>query len=132
VITARYTGRDVSTLGTSISIGYVGDSYIDFGLYGAIGIPLILGLMYGWMTRQLLILNRTADVAMYLAVVTILFLPLQQFEISSIKLFPGILLQLIVCGAWLRLAWPIARPYFANRRVSNTGRASVSSFMTRD
>jgi len=48
--TNAYSGMQVATAeeGTSISIGYVGESYIDFGRWGMFVPIFLLGLLVGW------------------------------------------------------------------------------------
>lgn len=56
--TIRYTGLYLATAkeGTSISIGYMGESYIDFGTVGMMvpifGFGLLLGSLYRWLLRM--------------------------------------------------------------------------------
>ncbi len=51
--TNLYTGLGVAGTdkGTSISIGYAGESYIDFGEYGMMAPLFALGALYGWFYR---------------------------------------------------------------------------------
>jgi hypothetical protein len=51
-VTAHYTGLPLQMReGTSISIGYLGELYIDFGKVGAVIACLVLGLAFGWAYR---------------------------------------------------------------------------------
>ena len=53
-VTAHYTGLPMQVReGTSISIGYVGELYIDFGAVGAVIACLLLGLAFGTAYRYL-------------------------------------------------------------------------------
>jgi hypothetical protein len=114
----RYTGRLLASgdQGTSISIGYVGDSYIDFGFFGALAIPFMLGLLYASMARHILAANRGADVTVGIAVLVVALFPVQQFEISSIKLFPGVLWAWIVGVVAVWILWPRVRRFFSATR----------------
>jgi hypothetical protein len=77
-------------------MGYLADSYIDFGIPGALVIPLLLGTLYGLIARHILALGGRYDLTFCIAVLMVLFLPVQLFETSSIKLFPGMLWNWIV------------------------------------
>jgi hypothetical protein len=48
--TNAYTGQRVADneQGTSISIGYIGESYIDFGLWGMFPVIFLWGWLVGW------------------------------------------------------------------------------------
>ncbi len=56
-LTRRFTGRQIAGAaeGTQISIGYIGESYIDFGRLGMMGIMfavgIVIGLTYRWLTH---------------------------------------------------------------------------------
>lgn len=112
--TMRYTGRLLATgaEGTSISIGYVGDSYVDFGIPGALAIPFALGLLYALIARHILAVSYEGDVTVGIAVLVVVLSPVQEFEISSIKLFPGILWAWIVASFAMWIVWPRVRPFF--------------------
>lgn len=52
VVTAKYTGMQFNNVAnTSISIGWLGDLYIDFGVYGAIFGAIALGVLIGLIQR---------------------------------------------------------------------------------
>lgn len=53
--TNHYTGLGVygADQGTSISIGYIGESYIDFGKTGMMFVILAFGILMGWIYRRL-------------------------------------------------------------------------------
>lgn len=69
-ITAEYTGKAVSGVeqATSINIGYPGEIYADFGAFGTLGLSLILGMIYQWMTGWLARHAPSAIIGMALAV----------------------------------------------------------------
>jgi len=112
--TMRYTGEDLASggEGTSISIGYVGDSYIDFGIAGALAIPFMLGVLYALIARHILAASHEGDIAVGIAVLAVVLSPVQQFEIGSIKLFPGVLWAWIVGSFTVWIVWPRVRPFF--------------------
>jgi hypothetical protein len=110
--TMRYTGRFLASdsSGASISIGYVGESYIDFGIAGALAIAFALGMTYGLIAKHIFVLARRRDLALCASVFIVLFLPVQQFEISNIKLFPSVVTSWVVFGLFVCVAWPMIRP----------------------
>lgn len=79
----KYIGEYVADYSTtSMSIGYVGDLYLDFGWYAPIAV-FLLGLLLGAQYRFLYRLGGSPGWAMFLVMPTFFFLYL--FEISLIK-----------------------------------------------
>jgi hypothetical protein len=126
VLTSRYTGIRYDTLRSSVSMGYLIESYIDFGILGALIIPFALGMFYALIARHILALGGRYDYGFCIAVLIVLFLPVQLFEISNIKLFPGILWNWIVCGIVVRVFWPRVRPWFASGLRNNKVSADLA------
>lgn len=102
--TREFTGLHVAGVdeGTSISIGYAAESYIDFGRVGMFAPILLLGYFWGWAYRWLA--TRTRHSLLGLAVSTNLILGgAIYFESSNIKLFGGAVSSLLVL--WVLLAY---------------------------
>lgn len=102
-VTTRYTGQRLASdaEGTSISLGYMGESYVDFGRIGMFGVVLALGLLWGWMFRYFV---RSARVPLLgLAVALAVLQSAYQFEMASIKLLGGVLMSFLVLALALRL-----------------------------
>jgi len=103
--TREFTGRWVAGAddGTSISIGYVGESYIDFGPL-VMFIPIaLLGFFWGWAYRTLA--TRTRHKLLGIAISTNLILGgAIYFEWSNIKLLGGAMSSLLVLWCLL-LFW---------------------------
>jgi hypothetical protein len=116
--TMRYTGRRLASdvEGTSISIGYVGESYIDFGLMGALGIPFLLAIFYGAVARHITFLSRRRDLVVCSAVLIVLVLPVQQIEISNIKLLPGMVWRWAVFALFIWAWEPLIRTLVTGQR----------------
>ncbi|HUJ12918.1 MAG TPA: hypothetical protein VL284_03925 [Thermoanaerobaculia bacterium] len=113
--------------GTSISIGYAGESYIDFGPIGMFVPIVLLGVFWGWSYRWLA--TRTKARLFGLAVATNLLLGTAiYFEYSNIKLFGGALSSLIVLTVVLRYAsdrmWRFVAPSSSPRPVVTTTHAA--------
>ncbi len=65
--TNKYTGLGVSgsDVGTSISIGYFSEAYIDFGEFGMMAPIFLLGVFYGRLYRWLITMSHTRGVIGY-------------------------------------------------------------------
>lgn len=102
-VTMRYTGRFLASddQGTSISIGYMGEAYVDFGPVGMFAIVLGLGMAWG---RMFTFFVRRAQVPLLgLAFALTVLLNAYQFEIASIKLLGGVLMTFLVMALLFRL-----------------------------
>lgn len=103
-VTRAYTGLGLLSArnDTSISIGYVGDAYIDFGEPAMYAVLFSLGIVFGLLYRALLVLKNGLVVIRYGLLVAI-FLVLASFEITAVKLLGGLLMPWIVGCAGSRL-----------------------------
>jgi hypothetical protein len=95
--TTYYTGEWVGGggTGTSVSLGYFTESYIDFGPYFMF-LPLFLwGLFVGFVYRVLI---RTSRVSLfgYACATVPIYLNASQVEISNAKMLAGLLLGVLV------------------------------------
>ena len=87
--------------GTSISIGYVGESYIDFGVPFMFAPIFALGCFWGWLYR--FITNVGSIPLLGLAgATTILLNSAVFFESSNVKIFPSGVILLLVYSMVLR------------------------------
>ncbi len=102
----KYTGMVVAdaSMGTSISLGYMGDSYVDFGPVFMVVPLFLLGLFIGYIYKNLF---KTKKVIW----AYVLIVPLYEFTynlgVASIKMFTWLVMYLLV-------AW-IFRKYVMNR-----------------
>ncbi len=81
----KYMGRFVADYTTtSMSIGYVGDFYIDFGFFAPLGV-FVLGLIIGYLYRLLYRQDPVGGWGLFLAMP--LFFTIYVFEITLIKMF---------------------------------------------
>jgi hypothetical protein len=95
--TRTYTGLNVagSEAGTSIGIGYVGESYIDFGPAGMFIPIFLLGLLYGAINRFFITRVRYKLLGSAFAV-SILIFSAYEIETSNIKLVGGVIAAALV------------------------------------
>ena len=98
-MTKKYTGLDLyAAQNTSISIGYFGDTYIDFGWPGMYIALLFVGFFQGWIYRTLLQMRNVHPLICY-GVASSTFLYTALFEITLIKLIGGIMSNFLVIYA---------------------------------
>ena len=90
--------------GTSISLGYMAESYIDFGSIGMFAPILLLGLLYGFIYR--FFLQGPLIFLGFSMATAILVFGAYNLETSNIKLVGGNLAALIVVGLFSRLVAP--------------------------
>jgi len=104
--TSYYTGLDVAGAeeGTSIGLGYMAQSYIDFGKWGMFAPILLLGVFYGAIYRSF---SGGRHKILGLAMATaILIFSASKVETSNIKLVGGNLMALIVMGLFAKFLGP--------------------------
>jgi hypothetical protein len=88
--------------GTSISIGYVGESYIDFGVPFMFAPIFALGCFWGWLYRFITNVGSIPLLGLA-AATTILLNSAMLFESSNVKIFPAGVILLLVYSMVLRL-----------------------------
>jgi hypothetical protein len=84
-VTEYYTGIYILGESTSISIGYVGELYIDFGFFGSILVAGLLGFGVGFSARKIALHPGNGPVVTY-ASLLVIAMPLNIFETAMIKL----------------------------------------------
>jgi len=114
-MTKKYTGLDLyAAQNTSISIGYFGDTYIDFGWPGMYVALLFVGFLQGWIYRTLLQMRNVHPLICY-GVASSTFLYTALFEITLIKLIGGIMSNFLVIYAMGVFILPALSRQIANR-----------------
>ncbi len=95
--TNYYTGLYMAgeAQGTSVSLGYVAESYIDFGKYGMFAPILALGILLGWFYRFFLTRQNIPIFIGYGLVVTVL-LEAFKFETAAVKFLGAIVTAFLV------------------------------------
>lgn len=104
--TKHYTGLNVAGQeeGTSIGLGYLAQSYIDFGKWGMFVPVFLLGVFYGSIYRYF---SSSKYKVLGLAMATaILVFSAYKLEASNTKLVGGNLMGLLVMGLFVKVAGP--------------------------
>jgi hypothetical protein len=98
--TSYFTGLRVAGArqGTSISIGYIGESYIDFGSRMMLIPILLLGYLYGWIYAFFVKRDATQLVGFSIATSILLFSAIL-VEASNIKIVGGLTTSLLAFAA---------------------------------
>ncbi len=104
----KYTGLNVAgeEQGTTISLGYMTESYIDFGSMGMFAPIFLLGLLYGLLYRGFVRLSRLKIIG-FAAATSVLVFSASLFETSNAKILGGVLTWAIVAGVfvWIAGSW---------------------------
>lgn len=115
--TMQFTGQLLASgeQGTSISIGYMGESYIDFGFPGMLVPIFLVGLMYGLIYRYFI--SRESGNGIASALVVVCLMGVIQLEMHSVKLLGSVVMTFIVYALSLKFIVPLFLP-FLKRRLS--------------
>lgn len=108
LLTAHYTGLENAIradANTSISIGYLGELYIDFGVSGALVAVFLMGLACGRGYRAIRDYPRTPMLFNY-GLCMMVALALSSFETSLIKVVGSFAMVLASALVLQRLIWP--------------------------
>lgn len=121
-LTMQYTGLKLASDGggTSISIGYMGESYIDFGPYGMYVPVFILGVLWGLM--YYFFLWRAKALLIGYAFATSLLLSAYQFEMASIKLLGGVTSRFLVLAVLLVVSEKYIVAWLEGKRTARAAR----------
>lgn len=117
----KYTGLGVAGMsdGTQISIGYMGESYIDFGAFGMMIVVfawgVVLGVVYRWLVKDPkyggpLGMGLAAGVLMSVA----------YLETSSAKSVGGLFAAVLAAWVVSRLVVPAAFPWLLTRPTTHS------------
>jgi hypothetical protein len=123
-VTAYYTGVEsvlANVEDTSISIGYLGELYIDFGVAGALIAVVLIGLAFGRLYRAIRDYPRVPALINY-GFCMMLALSLSTFGIALIKLIGGFVMVAAVAMVSQRVIWLVLSP---SRYARASGRVSL-------
>lgn len=107
VINEKYTGQLLIVQGgrdTNVPLGYMTESYIDFGTVGMFAPLLLIGLAWGVIYKYLISRARYPIFAYGIAVAVLIHA--NQLEISSAKLLGGMLMGFIVLALAQKIIVP--------------------------
>lgn len=108
LLTNAYTGLGVSGMdqGTQITIGYMGEAYIDFGHLGMFAPILLVGLAMGRICRWILTGPRSYGIA-GLGLAPVVLMAASYLEMSSAKVIGGLFAQTL--AVWLLISFVLPR-----------------------
>ncbi|WP_338243127.1 hypothetical protein [Aurantiacibacter hainanensis] len=105
--------------GTSISLGYMAEAYIDFGpIFMFLPIAMLgagIGLFYRWLLRR-----RGSMVVIGAALAPFALMPAHLAETSILKMVPALFLTLLSCAVVIKFLAPFALRR-GSRRISRNG-----------
>jgi hypothetical protein len=104
---SKYTGIQYAGLsqGTSFSLGYFADCYIDFGVFGMILSVFAIGLLYG-VTYFYFLRNSSSNFIFNYSVVCTLYMRFFAFEMDSIFFIGGLFTDLLMYFLLLYFFFP--------------------------
>jgi len=134
----KYTGIKVAGTeeGSSIGIGYMGESYIDFGLYGMFLPIFLLGAFFGMIYRYFAFSSKSWLLGSAIAT-AILFLSAQKVETSNVKIVGGAVTVCLVMFVFDRSLGPRVMNLLLNkpatmRRSSGRRKRTIDSVGMKD
>jgi hypothetical protein len=110
--TRYYTGLNVAGAeqGTSISLGWVAEMYIDFGRWGMMLGAVGIGLFYGLIQRTLTTWSRSQGLLGF-AMASAVLISAAALESSITKVIGGLMASLIAAFLIIRFVVPVACPW---------------------
>ena len=120
-ITNRFTGLSVAgdEAGTSFSIGYMGESYVDFGPFWMFVPILLVGVWRGLMYR--FFLRKPDQILAGYAFAVALFTLTYQLEVATGKLLGGVLMRFIVLALIFQFVVPYVVTWLQKGREEDFG-----------
>ncbi len=121
VKTSKYTGLRIAGLskGTSMSIGYFGDAYIDFGYYGMMIPIVVIALLVGLYYRFLI--NLKFNILLVYSIASAFIMSIGFFESDTVIILGGLKNGFIVNLLLIYTIYPWVNRYItttpANKRI---------------
>ncbi|MDP2829683.1 MAG: hypothetical protein Q8O37_13890 [Sulfuricellaceae bacterium] len=112
-LTNRFTGLYVAGMdeGTQISLGYMAETYIDFGQYAMMPVLFLWGLFLGWVYRWLMQSENSRGVLGMGFACAILVMTSSSIGNSLAKLVGGLVVSLLVAWLFNRIVVPRWLPW---------------------
>lgn len=107
--------------GTQISLGYIAESYIDFGKYGMMLPMLLWGMILGWTYRRLLQNVQSRGVLGFGMTSALFLLTSSSIGNSAAKLFGGFVVTVIVFWLFNRYVAGVAFPWIREQPLVERG-----------
>jgi hypothetical protein len=113
-LTMEYTGLTIAggDTGTSISLGYVAENYVDFGRYLLLIPVFVIGTIWGWIYSYCVRHGRALGVGHVFG--TIIVMGAGQFEVTEVKLLGGMMMSFLVYATTLRFVMPSLSRWLRN------------------
>lgn len=109
-LTARYVGPYLTVEeGTSISMGYMAESYVDFGPLGMMFPIAAVGLLWGLMYR--FFMTRHYPMVFRMAAATSVLVSANKLEMASVKLLGALVMSFLLTTLFLRYLVPVLVRY---------------------
>lgn len=117
----KYTGLGVAGMneGTQIGIGYMGESYIDFGMIGMMIVILLWGAVLGFVYRWL-VEDRKYGGALGMGLAAGVLMSVAYLETSSAKSVGGLFASVLAAWVVSRLVVPVAFPWLLMRPATHS------------
>jgi hypothetical protein len=96
-------------------MGYMAESYVDFGRYWMFVPILLLGMLWGAMYAYFI--RRSAIYPVGVALSTALLINASQVEIAEVKLLGGMVMKFLVFAVLLRFVIPKAYRWCARKSI---------------
>lgn len=109
--------------GTSISIGYIGETYIDFGAYGMMPALVGIGWIYG-LAYRLLSRSKAAGSLVGMGLASAALMPVGGLESSFTKVAGGFVVTLLVAWFFVRFIVPAGLRWIAGPGAPPAGAAA--------
>jgi hypothetical protein len=112
---ARGDAAAEARLGTSISVGYVAENFVDFGFPGMLGGIFVLGLMYGLVIRYFMAMKLPWILREGLALGFVYSVAQNGMEMSLPKMLGAAVMFLLVYSLLARFVFPAALGWLRGR-----------------
>ena len=123
--TNRYTGLRLlgADKGVSIALGYMAETYIDFGAFGMMPVLAAFGYFLGRIHRHFMTSSRSRGL-LGMGLASAIISGATKFETSISKILGGIIIMVLVSELLVRLVIPKYAPWVVEHEGKQRGRTS--------